>query len=187
MGKFNLGKSRQSSVLKHSFGFTLIELIVVIGVMAIISTIGLAALDPMTQFQKSSDARKKSDLAQIQKALEIYYEDSGMYPEYVVGFKIRNNDSNQSTVEWGTSWQPYMNVLPKSPDSTNYIYYSPAGGQSYYLYASLSRGDKDQQACNDGLTCQSIIDLDGVIPENACDPGGAGLCNYGVSSANVSP
>jgi type II secretory pathway pseudopilin PulG len=48
--------------------------------MSILAMIAMATLDPISQFQKSSDARKKSDLSQIQKALEVYYEDAGRYP-----------------------------------------------------------------------------------------------------------
>ena len=33
------------------------------------------------QFKKADDTKRKSDLAQIQRALEAYYQDFGMYPD----------------------------------------------------------------------------------------------------------
>ncbi len=177
MGRNNLAKSTS--------GFTLIELITVVGVISILSIIGITALDPMTQFQKSQDARKKSDLSQIQKVLESYYEDNDRYPQTIAeGTAYYIADDEGAAVYWGSSWQPYMNVLPKSPDATVYVYYvdESMGGQAYYLYASLSRGGKDPQACNeDGSPCQSASDF-GI--STAC--GGDG-CNYAVSSPNVNP
>jgi general secretion pathway protein G len=187
LGRYNLAKNHQLTVLKKSSGFTLIELITVIGVISVLSVMGMAALDPLGQFQKSTDARKKSDLSQIQKAIEIYYEDNNRYPYLgtngAISYLIKSNATDSNGLNWGDSWQPYMNILPEPPDDTTYVYYvdEAAGGQSYYLYASLSRGSKDSQACNNGLECQSAVD--NVIPEKAC----GGVCNYGVSSANVNP
>jgi general secretion pathway protein G len=184
LGRYNLAKNPRVSLSK-SFGFTLIELITVIAVLSILATLGIAALDPFAQYQKSTDARKKSDLAQIQRALEVYYGDASRYPENpaIGNYRIKSNDVDGTTIDWGSPWQPYMNILPKSPDSTTYVYYvdEASGGQSYYLYANLGRGAKDPQACNSGSACQSMS-TNGV-PDTACGE----ICNYGISSSNVSP
>jgi type II secretion system protein G len=183
-----LKKSFFKRTSKDSAGFTLIELMIVIGLISILSIIALTAVNPVAQFQKSTDARKKSDLSQIQKALETYYQDNNKYPP--VGSKdsynnlIKNADSDEKGINWGESWQPYMNILPKSSDNTTYVYYADEtnGRQSYYLYASLSRGADDSQACNDdGSACDSV-QING-LSDTAC----GGVCNYGVTSANVNP
>lgn len=127
----------------------------------------LAVLNPTEQFKKANDARKKSDLSQISKALEAYYENNGTYP---------TSDSNGliSGVAWGANWQPYMNQIPKSP-SGSYAY-KQTGGDTYYLYASLERTG-DSSLCNsDGSACPNSTGLN-------C----GGVCNYGISSPNVSP
>jgi len=141
----------------------------------------IAVLNPFVQIQKAQDAKRKSDLSQIQKAVEIYYNDFGQYPAADTSssnYRIKANAT--TTLDWGsTQWQ-YVGTLPKDPStSRNYIYYSPAGGQSYYLYASLERGANDLQACNGGSKCVNV-------PEPASCGTGA-ICNYGVSSSNVSP
>jgi prepilin-type N-terminal cleavage/methylation domain-containing protein len=158
-------------------GFTLIELIVAIGVLAIFSSFVVAILNPFEQFKKAADSKRKSDLAQIQRALEAYYQDFGSYPQsssYQIVY-------NSSALVWGSSWAPYMDVLPKDQDgSRSYIYVaSGAQPQLYQIYASLDRGGKDPQACNQaGTSCPNVPA--GVT----C---GDGVCNFGLSSPNTSP
>jgi len=164
-------------------GFTLIEMIVVIAVLGILAATVLVAINPEAQLQKSNDAHRKADLESLQHALELYYQDNGSYPASSGNFQIL---SGTTTLTWGSSWQPYMATLPKDPTLSNtYVYYAPANanGQTYYLYANLERGSADQQACNKGNACQSIGSGSGFPGANAC----GGVCNYGVSSTNVSP
>lgn len=144
----------------------------------------IIAVNPLAQIQKAQDARRKSDLSQIQKAVETYYQDVGKYPPSTSDYKIKGLNNN--AIEWGSSWQPYMAVLPKDPVSTKtYVYYSSSNGQTYYLYASLDRGANDPQACIGGW-CKSLPNSDGVQID-ACGPIDADPCDYGVSSPNVSP
>lgn len=156
-------------------GFTIIELLIVIALIAIFTVGTLTILNPLEQLKKGNDARRKSDLAQIQKAMEAFYNDTGRYPTATINYRIQ--DLNGNEINWGSSWAPYMNLLPSDPGKTNYIYYSQ-NGQSYYLYASLERGVNDPDTCQDGQ-CPSKGGLD---MSNACGK----KCNYGASSPNVS-
>ena len=58
-------------------GFTLIELLVVIAIIGILSSIVLASLNSARQ--KGRDARRVSDIKQLQLALELYYDAKGQY------------------------------------------------------------------------------------------------------------
>lgn len=61
-------------------GFTLIELLVVIAIIGILSSVVLASLNGARK--KGRDARRISDLKQIQLALEMYYDsNSSEYPD----------------------------------------------------------------------------------------------------------
>lgn len=60
-------------------GFTLIELLVVIAIIGLLSSVVLASLN--TARTKSRDARRLSDIRQIQTALELIFDDTSP-PEY---------------------------------------------------------------------------------------------------------
>ncbi len=155
-------------------GFTLIELLIVIAIIGILAAGIISIINPMAQFQKANDAKRKSDLSQIQRALETYYQDHGFYPA-AVSFMIMNTNGD-GPANWGTAqWTPYMSTLPIDPSSSkkNYVYNSTPNGQAYCIYASL---DREVQITNPG-TC---------FPSGAsCGTGYS--CNYGISSPNVSP
>lgn len=59
-------------------GFTLIELLVVIAIIGLLASIILASLNVARA--KARDARRYSDLTQLQLALEMSYDNSNVYP-----------------------------------------------------------------------------------------------------------
>ena len=58
---------------KHSKSFTLIELLVVVALIALLASIVVVSLQDVRA--KARDARRKQDIVQIMKALEMYYVD----------------------------------------------------------------------------------------------------------------
>lgn len=66
-------------------GFTLVELVLVFGIIAILSTVTVGLLNPEMQFKKSRDTKRKADLAQLQAAFELYRADQGFYPASLPG------------------------------------------------------------------------------------------------------
>jgi len=60
-------------------GFTLIELLVVIAIIGLLSSVVLASL--RTARVKARDAKRLSDMRQMQIALELYYDSFGRYPD----------------------------------------------------------------------------------------------------------
>lgn len=176
--------------MKTKNGFTLVELLVVIAVLAVMATAAVILLDPVTQFQKANDVRRKSDIAHIQKALEQYYQDNGKYPDGTGAsgggacspFQIIRLDDTCITPA-NNSWTPYMGRVPVDRNGKLYVYLSILDGQAYYLYASLDRGGHDSGACfPTGDACLSAV-RNGA--GTAC--GGGAKCNYVVSSPNVTP
>lgn len=182
---------------RRQVGFTLVELLVVVGIIGILSVAVLATLNPLAQIQKGNDTKRKGDLSQIQKALETYYHDNGGYPKSSGNYRIIfTGNVNGNPADWGSNgFSPYMNKLPSDPSKDRiYVYFSsgpnPQSPQSYWLYASLERDKSctngvcvalDPQLCNKGDACTSLA-TNGV-PSSAC----GGTCNFGISSSNTSP
>jgi len=65
-------------VMNQRKGFTLIEILIVVAIIAILASIVLVGLGP-TQ-QSGRDARRLSDLHEIQNGLELYFNKCGGYP-----------------------------------------------------------------------------------------------------------
>ena len=64
--------------LSKRTGFTLVELLVVISIVSLLSSVVLASLNSARS--KSRDARRVADLKQLQLALELYYDANRNYP-----------------------------------------------------------------------------------------------------------
>ncbi|HEX8965760.1 MAG TPA: prepilin-type N-terminal cleavage/methylation domain-containing protein [Patescibacteria group bacterium] len=62
-------------------GFSLIELVVVIGMLAILFTVLIGIMNPLVQINKAKDSQREHDLEQIKTALDSYYADTGCYPQ----------------------------------------------------------------------------------------------------------
>jgi general secretion pathway protein G len=98
-------------------GFTLIELLVVIGIVGMLSA--LLVPNFMGARERARDAQRKSDLKQMQKALEMYRQDQTLYPTATSGRfgTCGSSFSSGSTI--------YMNKIPCDPLGQTPYYYSP--------------------------------------------------------------
>ena len=99
-------------------GFTLIELLVVIAVIGIPAAVVLASLNDARA--KARDARRVSDMKQVQTALELYRNDNGDYPIGTTGtIAVWNNSINTWLVAPG-----HLAAVPADPQAAGYHYYS---------------------------------------------------------------
>ena len=60
-------------------GFTLIEMLIVVAVVGILASLVLVGLAPVQR--QGRDARRISDLRQVQTGLELYFVRNGEYPD----------------------------------------------------------------------------------------------------------
>lgn len=106
-------------------GFTLIELLIVIAVIGILASVVLVGLGPIQK--QGRDARRISDLRQIQNGLELYYNKNGSYP---TASWSTFNASSLTGAGIGIS------NVPDDPSPGKDYYYS-SNGSSYCLGAQL--------------------------------------------------
>ena len=59
-------------------GFTLIELLVVIAIIGLLATLAVVSFGNARE--RARDTKRKGDLAQIAKALELFFQETGSYP-----------------------------------------------------------------------------------------------------------
>lgn len=114
-------------------GFTLIELLVVIAIIGILSTLAVVALNNARA--KSRDAKRVSDIKQIQTALELRFADSNGYPSVATAialgstnYKCLTDASAGFVASCGTD-TVYMGQVPANP--------TPGGAD--YMYCSTTR------------------------------------------------
>lgn len=129
--------SGQGAVLarrRSNNGFTLIELMVVIAIMGLLSSVLLVALNSARK--KGRDARRLADLRQIATALDMYYDTYGQYPPNTDSDCIGWDTSNMNTANNPNAFiHPLVNsgILAASPNdpgkSTNTF-----GGPYFYVY-----------------------------------------------------
>ncbi len=66
--------------MKKIQGFTLVELLIVISLIAILSVAVLSTLNPVEQTNKARDAKFQNDAAEVLSAIERYYASQQYYP-----------------------------------------------------------------------------------------------------------
>lgn len=158
--------------MNNKRGFTLLEVLVVIAIIAII--VAFAVTNFVGARQRARDVRKKSELQQMKSALRLYYNDFNIYPgpasastndvngcgadspptlscQDTCAGAFANGGTNCSTV--------YMKLLPQLSDYT-WKYQQMSLGDDYCLWASLenvSDGEiaKSQTRCSN--VCGSLV------------------------------
>lgn len=133
-------------------GFTLIELLVVISIIGILSAFLMANFVGFRQ--RSRDAVRKSDLRQIQAALELHRSDIGEYPATVPA-------CGSSLTDGGTPPVTYMQKIPCDPlnSSPYYIYTYSSNGAVYSIISCLENIKDSQKDSVNAVPCDGAANV----------------------------
>ncbi len=144
---------------RHRRGFSLIELLIVVTVLAIIGAV--SALAVTTQMAKSRDSKRKGHINQLHKLTEEYYTQFNVYPEHLVipgdpgspqnaveAYEVFRETLAQHSLKRLTDVKDPLN---KDPYFYTYTYPFPAGGTGYCLCARMERDNG-----NSGENCTNV-------------------------------
>ena len=145
-------------------GFTLVELLVVISIISILTIVSVSSY--RTAQIKARDAERKAELVEVSKALMLYYNDVGKFPDHF--------DFGNVTVGFvggdGTIYMRETPLDPKNEDSYKFVYKYSTDQKKFALFANLE--NKEDSQCKD--------------KDNDFTVDGVDYC-YALSSSNTTP
>jgi type II secretion system protein G len=171
---------------RNTFGFTLIELLVVIAIIGVLASIVLASLNNARR--KSRDARRVTDIKQIQLALELYFDgQSNTYPASSITCNATTNYGLEDLKTKG-----YIPQVPRDPLSNganNCYNYATSGSSPFTTYhlggtledigSSALTGDSDFNSSGWTNACHGLSNAASPpcgITAGTAQPGGTETC-----------
>lgn len=145
-------------------GFTLLEILLTIGIIAVLATVVVVSLDPVARFKDARDSRRLADIQSILSAVHQYVIDNqGSYPEGLdntekqigtasTGCNIGGTCSvsgEGDCVDLSNSLERYLKDIPTDPESGS-------AGRTHY---SIQRNS------NNIVTVRSCDSTDTTIDE----------------------
>ena len=115
-------------------GFTLLEIMLVVGIIVIILGVAVARLGNTTGIAK--DMRVRADIQAINTQLKLYESMNGFFPTTEQG--IQALVTQPTTDPKPTRWYQLFKDMPKDPWGNDYIYLSPGkkNPDSFDLYSA---------------------------------------------------
>lgn len=153
-----------TSAHRNKKGFSLIELMVVIAIIAILTAIVTSNFAQSKA--RARDAKRVSDIAQLQLTLALFFDRCNGYPittgeEAVVG--TMTNPSCPGGITIGN----YISVIPRPPVGTPSTFYKYiSNGRDYILSIDL---EEKASALDDDIDDPASIVLTGGTVNVACD------------------
>ncbi len=98
-------------------GFTLLEILLVIGIIAILAGIVIVAINPSKQLATVRNTERRSDIKQLNSALTQYYIDHTTYPSSVNSLNTLTEvcDTGTLSTTTGSSLEPQPIILKLVP------------------------------------------------------------------------
>ena len=122
--------------IRRQRGFTLLEIMVVVDIIAILSTV--VVLNLVGKTHEASVARAKGDIQALTSALQLYKLDNFSYPTTQQGLESlqQRPDGNPPA----PNWKRYVDRLPKDPWGQPYQYLNPGQHGDFDVYSTGKDG-----------------------------------------------
>jgi prepilin-type N-terminal cleavage/methylation domain-containing protein len=143
-------------------GFTLVELMVSITIIAILS--GIIFANFQTAKQRSRDAKRVSDIANLQLAIHAFYDRCGRYP--APDSNALPDLSDGTNCPTGITFKNFISTIPVPPAGTidtKYRYIVRNDKQDYYLGTLLENSSSSALADDvDSITTSADTGCNGT-------------------------
>lgn len=133
---YDILKSTMWAKQSTAKGFTIIELLIVVVVIAILATITVVAYTGIQQ--RATASRLQTSISSVHKALLIYKAENGAFPATTSNTLVPNNSSVAVRTDSGcpsgsaqSDWIPGLTALPQSTTEVG-----SRGDRGCYIYAS---------------------------------------------------
>jgi len=108
-------------VSKHDKGFTLVELLVVIGILTVLFSIVLIAINPSRQFSQANDTQRRGDISTFLNAIYQYSADNNNQVPGGVITSLQTIASGSGNLDLCTFLVPtYIEKMPADPTTGYY-------------------------------------------------------------------
>jgi len=149
------GFTRQNFSKKNLSGFTLIEMLIVVTIIALLSSIILVGMGGARA--KTRDARRIADLHNVMNALELYYARYSYYPKNIGIWADLEDELTKAGIG--------VSRIPKDPIKATRAYQYGVESNEYQDYVLAARLETPDAALND--------DVDEIVYGIDCGSGGA--------------
>lgn len=102
-------------------GFTLVEVMVVVVIMAILAAIVVPKI--ISRPEQAKVVKAKQDITEIENAMELYKLDNGSYPTQEQGIQALVTKPTTSPIP--PNWEGYLKTAPVDPWGKPYHYQIP--------------------------------------------------------------
>ncbi|PVZ67608.1 type II secretion system major pseudopilin GspG [Pelagibaculum spongiae] len=127
-------------------GFTLIELMVVVTILAIL--VGIVAPRILDNPDKARVAAAKTDIANLEQALQLYKLDNFSYPSTDQGLEALVTKAAGSPEPKNFKSGGYMPRLPKDPWGNPYLFLSPGEQGEIDVFSYGADGEPGGEAAS---------------------------------------
>lgn len=104
---------------RNQSGFTLIEILVVIGILAVLFAIALVAINPARQFSQANDTKRRSDVNALLNAVHQYAADNkGALPTAITTTVATIGNGTGEADICASLVTRYLAALPRDPLTT---------------------------------------------------------------------